>query len=47
MLLDGLWRLKPRRGQPIVDMGGGIQLAYLLEQPVLLRTRFEFGDLRF
>lgn len=47
LLLDGLWRLKPRRGQPLVDMGGGFQLAYLLEQPVLLRTRFEFGDLRF
>jgi hypothetical protein len=24
LLLDGLWRLKPRRGQPLVDMGGGI-----------------------
>ena len=35
LLLDGLWRLKPRRGRPLVDMGGGIQLAYLLEQPVL------------
>jgi len=46
-LLDGLWRLKPRRGQPLVDMGGGIQLAYLPEQPVLMRTGVELGGLRF
>jgi hypothetical protein len=46
LLLDGLWRLKPRRGQPLVDMGGSFQLAYFLEQPVLPGTLWELGDLR-
>src|SRR5438034_5091821 len=46
--LDGLCRrLKPRRGQPLIDVGGGVQLAYFLEQPVLLGTVRELGDLRF
>src|SRR5439155_18916934 len=47
-MLDGLCRrLKPRRGQPLIDVGGGVQLAYFLEQPVLLGTVRELGDLRF
>ena len=46
LLLDGLWRLKLRRGEPLVDMGGGFELAYFLEQPVLLLTLWELGDLR-
>src|SRR5205823_2439473 len=29
------------------DVGGGVQLAYFLEQPVLLGTVRELGDLRF
>ena len=47
-MLDGLCRrLKPRRGQPLINVGGGVQLAYFLEQPVLLGTVWELGDLRF
>ena len=39
LVLGWLWRLKPRRGQPLVNMSGGFQLAYLFEQPILLGTR--------